>query len=355
MQKQFMLAAIAAISLANLSGCSEPQQPAAPMAPPMQQTAQMAPPVNGGMNGNLQGGVPQQGGAPQQGGVYNWQDVPVNKQVGIVRAQFDQGGYQMVAGTGETIVVPFVNQNLYVMRFGRSSAQTYFVNENGVPTLYLAPGAGLANASAQGALWYPIPNDFNYSQPMYVGMAANWNDYVGMGWYPGMAVYGGMWGYNPYHYSWMPGFMINIGGARYTTWGGYTSYYSSHPGYYRTAVVYHNYNTGLRGPGAYRSTGAVRSGAGSFGRTSSAFNGGSAPHGSFGTGARFGGSVGSAGSFGTGTRAFNPSGSSFARPSGSSSFGRGFTQPFGSGGGGRSSGGSFLGGARSFGGGGRRR
>ena len=68
--------------------------------------------------------------------MYKWQDVPVGQQVGIARAQFDQGGYQLVTDTGDTIVVPFVNQNLYVMRFGRSNGQTYFVNENGAPTLY---------------------------------------------------------------------------------------------------------------------------------------------------------------------------------------------------------------------------
>jgi hypothetical protein len=318
------------------------------MAPPIQQTAQMALPMNSGMNGNMQGS------SPQQGGVYNWQDVPANQQIGIVRAQFDQGGYQLVSDSGDTIVVPFVNQNLYVMRFGRSNRQTYFVNDNGVPTLFLAQGVGLTNAAAQGAMWYPIPNDFNYSQPMYVGLAPSWNDYVAMGWYPGMAVYGGMWGYNPYHSSWMPGFFINIGGSRYTNWGGYTTYYGSHPGYYRSRVVYNNYNTGVRGPGTYRYTSATRTGGGSFGRPSSAFNGSSTTRGSFGSGARPGGSFGGSGSFGSGTRPSGSFGGSFSRPSGGSSFGGAFSRPSGSFGGGRSSGGSFGGGGRSFGGGRRR-
>ena len=74
-----------------------------------QQPQMMAPPVSSMASMNNQGGA-----------TYQWQDVPVNQQVPIGRAVFDQGGYQLYSQSGETIVVPFVNQNMYVMKFGQT-------------------------------------------------------------------------------------------------------------------------------------------------------------------------------------------------------------------------------------------
>ncbi len=341
-----------------------------------------------GMGGQNPGyAAPQQGmggsvaGNAAGGSVYQWQDVPVNQDVPITRATFDQGGYQIFAQSGETIVVPFANNNMYVMKFGRSSGQAYFRNEDGVPTLYLRPGDGLENAAAQGARWYPIPQDYAYSRPMYVALAPTWNDYVGMGWYPGMNYYGGMWGYSPYnHFAWMPGWYISVGGHRYSDYNSYHSYYTSTPGYFRSRVVYNNYNTArgisgrtFGGTGSFNRGGASGS-TGSFGSGRSNPSGtfGSRPTGTFGSGrptGTFGGSApGAGGSFGS-RPSGSPGGSFGSRPSGGSSFGGGSTgysapsRPSGGssfGGGSRPSGGSsFGGGGRSSGGGsfgsGRRR
>src|SRR5262245_21015932 len=95
--------AVTAALLIGLTGCAS-QRPVA-MAPPV------AP-------------MPANGAAPGAGGVFNWQDVPRGQQVPISRAVFDQGGYQLYAASGETIVVPFVSQNLYAMKFGRSNSGT---------------------------------------------------------------------------------------------------------------------------------------------------------------------------------------------------------------------------------------
>lgn len=374
------IAAALGMSALSLAGCGG-HPASAPLAPPVAQSAPLAPPLNGGMNPGMSGSLNGQmnpgangmGGAnipvsTGQGGVYNWQDVPAGQQVFIAQAQFDQGGYQLVTDSGDTIVVPFANQNLYVMRFGRANGQTYFVNDNGVPTLFLTPGTGLANANpnANGARWYPLPDDYNYTRPVYVGLAPSWNDYTGMGWYPGMMMYGGMYGYSPYHMGWMPGFNIFIGGSRYNNWGGYHSYYNSHPGYYRPTVVYNNYNTRPRGSGSYRYTGATGSyrpggATGSYRPNSGSYrpNGGgsfSRPSGSFnnGAGAGFGASrpSGSYRPSGTTPGTFNPGG---YRPSGTSNNGGGAfggTRPSGGTGtfgGSRPSGGSFGG----FGGGSR--
>jgi len=302
MRRLVSLAAVSALGISTLIGCSH-QQPVT-MAPPMNQNSGYSnaqPPVgNMAPQGNMAGNM-----NPAGGNVFQWQDVPANQQVPIVRATFDQGGYQIFAQSGETIVVPFVNNNLYAMKFGRSNNGNYFVNENGVPTLYLMPGQGLENAAAQGAMWYPIPQNYNYTQPMYVALAPSWNDYTSMGWYPGMTYYGGMWGYTPYSHTWMPGFYISIGGHRYTDYGGYHSYYMSTPGYIRNRVVYNSYYSTPRGR-SFTSTGT-----GSFNRTSSGSTG------SFRSG-RFGGSTGSTGSFGT------------RRTMGSSTFGNSATGSTGS-------------------------
>ena len=370
-------------------GCGPPAMQPVSQAPPILSNAQ---PMN----------APQQQQQQQGGsGVYQWQDVPANQQVPISRAVFDQGGYQIIAQTGETIVVPFANQNLYVMKFGRTGGQPYFVNEGSAPVLYLSPGGFLENASAQGARWYPFSQNYAYTQPVYVGLAPTWSDYVGMGWYPGMQYYGGMWGISPYNPVWMPGFYINIGGSRYSNYNSYRTYYTSHTNYIPLRTVYNNY--GVRSTGSFGtgrtssgfgnrtgstgSFGGGRSGgsfgggrssatgsAGSFGsgRSSTGFGGGvSTGTGSFGSGrtsvgggstgsGSFGGGGAAAGGGSTGRSSFgggSPGFSNTPRASGGS-FGGGRSSGGGSFGGGRSSGSSSFGGGRSSGGsfgGGRRR
>ena len=349
-----MFAGLMLLTSGGLAGCGphyNAAPPPAPMAPPVQ-TQQAGMPGNNGQN------------------VYDWQTVPAEQRVPVQRAVFDQGGYQIYTQEG-TIVVPFANQNLYVMKFGRSpDGQTYFVNENNAPVLYLANGFGLENASAQGAFWYPLPQSYAASAPVYVGLAPSWSAFSGMGWYPGMAYYGGL--YTPFWHpglmvsTWTPGFVINIGGRPFTNYTSYTSYYNRTPGYIRPRVVSNVYTqpraatfSANRSAGrGYSNSGAS---SGSFGRRNNYGGGSTYPNG--GTGAArprssFGGSSGynsgggrtSGGSFG-GQRS---TGGSFG---GGSGYGGGSTRrSYGSGGSApRSSGGSF--GRRSGGGsfGGRRR
>jgi uncharacterized membrane protein YgcG len=350
-----LFTALIASAAFALTGCGQRTvyvtQPAAPQsaAPPVQ-TVSAESPVNGA---NSQ--------------VYAWQDVPQGQQVPVTRAAFDQGGYQIYADTGEVITVPFANQNLYVLKFGRSTrGASYFVNEGDAPVLYLAPGAFVENSAAQNARWYPIPESYAYTRPMYVTVAPTWGEFVAMGWYPGMAFYGGMWGYYPHSsFVWMPGFYVHIGGVRYTSYTSYHTYYIHTPGYVRTRVIHTYYPTRGTSRFVYRSTNRVTNR--SFNTTRSTFNTSRRPFGSPATSVK--------GSFGqrrtpTATKpsgSFNsrPSGSFNSRPSGGgfgggrssgSSFGGGKSSG-GSFGGGRSSGGSFgggrsSGGGRSFGGGG---
>jgi hypothetical protein len=372
-----------------LSGCSHNTPPVA-MAPP-------ATPVTISQPMDQSGGM-QNGGMPSPGiqstGAYNWTDVPVGQQVEITRAIFDQGGYQLNSPQG-TIVVPFANQNMYVMKFGRSqTGSMYFVNSGQFPTLYLPQGIGLQNAAQPGSDWYPFPQNYAYTNPVYVGLAPSWSAFTGMGWYPGMAYYGGYYGYSPYSIIGpMVGLHFLIGGSPYYGWNSYHSYYNSHPGYAPMRVVSRTvYNqaarTSFNSSGFGRRTfgsagtafGSGRSssfGSGSFNRGPSNFGSTARPAlGSGASGGSFGrGPSGFGGSFGGGRRSF-PASASPAPPAssggfgsrpafGGSSFGGGASAPrpsFGgsSFGGGRSfggsgfGGGSFGGGHSSFGGGRRR-
>ncbi len=312
--------------------------------------------------------------AAGQNGAYNWTEVPVNQQVQITRAVFDQGGYQLYSPQG-TIVVPFANQNMYVMKFGQSqTGGMYFVNSGQFPTLYVPPGAGLQNAAQPNSNWYPFPQNYAYTNPVYVGIAPSWSAFTGMGWYPGMAYYGGYYGYSPYSIIGpMVGLHFLIGGSPYYGWNSYHSYYNSHPyGYAPMRVVNRtvynqaartSFNSGGFGRRTFGSAGSTfgNRSTGSFGRGPSGV--GSTPRPAFGSGAS-GGSFGRSpsgfgGSFGAGRRSFPvsappapsiPSGGFGSRPSfGGGSFGGG--RSFGGGGFG---GGSFSGGRSSFGGGRRR-
>jgi hypothetical protein len=297
------LAALTAVTFSLLGGCSRPQ----PMAPPVAAqppVVTQAPPVNASM------GAPS---APQGENVYPWQDVPVGQKVPITRGVFDQGGYQLFAASGETIVVPFANQNMYVMKFGIEDNGMYFLNDGKAPTLYLPRSGWLENAAAQGAKWYPFSKDFAYSRPVYMGIAPSWSAYTGMGWYPGMVYHGGYWGYNPWHpgiaFVATPGLFINIGGRPYYGWNSYSTYYRSNPGGRIGWGRSYNYASVSRGrSGSFGSTGRSFGSTGSFGR-SSGRPGGS----SFGRTA-----TGSSGSFG---RTSGSAGSSFGRTTGSNNFG----------------------------------
>jgi hypothetical protein len=322
-KQQLMLATITLLALGALTGCYR-DKPVA-MAPPVS-----APPP----------------AAPSNGEVYQWQDVPKGQEIVITRAVFDQGGYQLYASTGETIVVPFANQNMYVMKFGKSqSGGMYFVSDGSTPTLYVPNGAGLENAAAQGAKWYPFPQNYAYTRPVYMGLAPTWSDYVAMSWYPGMLYYGGYYGYRP----WMPGLMyspmvglnINIGGRPYYGWNSYSTYYRSNPigrvGW--NSRPSYNYNSVGRRTGS-SSFGSASGSRGSFGGGSTRTSGGSFGSSSTRTPSG-GGARTSGGSFGSSSSTRTPFGGS-ARTSGGSFGSSSSTRaPFGGGAAGATTGSGF--------------
>lgn len=147
--------------------------------------------------------------------VFDWREVPQGQTIPISRAVFDSSGYLLYDENGQMISVPFAG-NLYALQFGKTSGGMYFVNDgNSVPTLYVPDNGYLENAVVSGARWYPFPQRYFYTRPVYLGPAPSWDAYYDMRWYPGMVVYGGYWGYSPWRtgivYSPMSCLTISIG------------------------------------------------------------------------------------------------------------------------------------------------
>lgn len=166
--------------------------------------------------------------------LFDWRDTPRDERISIVRATFDQRGYQLIDSNGQVIFIPFVNGNLYVMQFGKTSDSMYFVNEGGqTPVLYVPANGFLENASVPGARWYPFPQRYYYTAPVYLGPAPSWDAYVTMGWYPSTVIYGGYgsrsaWrvgvAYNP-----LPGWCITVDNRPYRAWYDYDAFCRSTP------------------------------------------------------------------------------------------------------------------------------
>jgi len=325
--------------------------------------------------------------------VFNWSDVPQNQRVTVDHATFDEGGYQIYDTSGETIVVPFKSDDLYVMKFAISDDDTmYFVNKGNAPVLYVPEGGYLENATVSGARWYPFPPSYHPSGAVYLGPAPSWDAFVGMGWYPGMYCYGGYWCNTPYWdggvFVALPGLFFQIGGHQYWGWNNYHSYYIGHPGWYHPGFynrnIYHwagrpsmsrppfgsvahpgflggghfGSNSGFRGTGHFGGSSGFRGAdgdhAGGFKGTSGGyhtFRGADSGSGTFGGGSGshvFRGADSGSHSFGGGSHNFGGGGShTFGGSSGSHTFGSS-SHTFGGGSGSHSFGGGSSG--HSFGG-----
>jgi hypothetical protein len=169
-----------------------------------------------------------------QSSIFQWTEVPQNQKVPLTRAVFDQNGYQLFDTAGETVLVPFTANNLYVMKFAPSDDGTlYLVNEGDVPVLYVPQGGYLENADVAGARWYPFPENFHPAHPVFLGVAPNWDAFVSFGWSPGLVIRGGYFGDRSFIRGglFLPsaGLTFEIGGNHYSDWDSYHSYAVSQP------------------------------------------------------------------------------------------------------------------------------
>lgn len=326
----------------------------------------MAPPIDG-MSAPLSAG--NAGVNASADSVFNWQEIPANQQVPLARATFDQGGYQLYDTVGETIVVPFTNQNLYVMKFAESpNGNLYFENEGGFPVLYVPKGGFLDNATVAGARWYPLGENFHPSEPVFLGIAPSYTDFVDLGWYPNTCFYGGYYGHTSFIEGglFLPtiGLFFEIGGHPYYGWNSYHDYYREHPGFYHTG--YYNRDFYHFAGNHYREYAPARHFGGFGGGDSRGFGGGrggfNESRGGFSGRSGFGGGNGrtfrGAGNSGQGGRGYTVSRSGYpvntgggGRSYGESGGGRTFRGASNSGGGQSYGGGRSYSGGQSYGGG----
>jgi hypothetical protein len=190
--------------------------------------------------------------------VFNWQELPVNQKVPLTRAVFDQGGYQLYDTVGETVLIPFKDNNLFVMKFAVSPDETtYFENSGEAPILFVPQDGYLENATVPGAKWYPFTADFAPADPVYLGVAPSWSDYVGIGWYPNMDCYGGYWRGSTFgEYQPSVGLCISFGDNTFFGWGNYDNFLVGFPapyfvGFYHSGV-YHYGNRAYWGGRSFR-------------------------------------------------------------------------------------------------------
>ena len=172
-----------------------------------------------------------------QSSVFNWAEIPQDQRVPVTRVTFDQGGYQIYDTVGETIVVPFANKNLYVMKFAVSPDNTmFFENTGGAPVLYVPQNGYLENATVPGAKWYPFSEKFHPAEPVFLGIAPSYPVFVGLGWYPHTILYGGYYCHTSFVEGgvFLPsiGLSFFIGGHPYYGYAGYRDYLFAHPAPY---------------------------------------------------------------------------------------------------------------------------
>jgi hypothetical protein len=178
--------------------------------------------------------------------VFQWSEVPQNQKVPLTRMVFDKSGYQLYDTVGETILVPFKDDNLYVMKFAVSpDGTTYFVNDGTCPILFLPRDGYLVNQAADGARWYPFTDGFAPSTPVFLGCARSWDDFCDIAWYPGMAIYGGFWCGGPRFAfdALIPcdGFFISIGFDNFPTWDAFGFYVRHHPHFANVGFFPHDF------------------------------------------------------------------------------------------------------------------
>lgn len=348
---QRTLGAAAALALLGATAGGALADPPVTMAPPIDPAGPVysTPGDDGGFSG-ADGSVaapiapPVTTAAEASSSVFNWKEVPENQKVPLTRAVFDRGGYQLYDTVGETIVVPFVNNNLYVMKFAVSpDGTTYFVNTGSAPVLYCPRGYYLENAAVPGSRWYPFTEKFHPVEPVFLGIAPSYDVFIDAGWYPGAFFYGGYFGYSPFVFGvsvFEPTFGLTIffGGHHYYGWGPYENFYRFHGGYER--IGYYNrgyyreaghFNAGRIGD--FRGAGAGRYafGHGVAGGGGRIFNGAGHPMYAHRTGGSFGGGEhtfatnrATGGSFGGG-HTFRGAGVSAGHYSGGSFGGRSYT------------------------------
>jgi hypothetical protein len=157
-------------------------------------------------------------------------EVPKGKQIPVAGVKFDQGGYMVREEAGQTVDVPFANNNLDVMRFGRSTTgQAYLVNEDAGPVLYVPNHYFVTSNVAESVRWQPLPDSYLEASPIYVSIAPSWDAFIDLDFYPNMVWYGGVWGRRAGYLEAMPHRAIAFGDRSFG-YDEYRTYAGEHHG-----------------------------------------------------------------------------------------------------------------------------
>ena len=229
--------ALAAFGLLSLMPGAHADDPVT-MAPPVSDSQPLSPQTTQAVDGTPTN--------TSQDSVFNWNEIPTNQQVPLTRVAFDQGGYQLYDTAGETIVVPFANKNLYVMKFAVSPNNTmFFVNTGGAPVLYVPQNGYLENATVPGAKWYPFSEKFHPAEPVFLGIAPSYPVFVDLGWYPHTILYGGYYCSTPFVEGgvFLPtiGLSFVFGGHSFYGYAGYRDYIFLHPAPYHIGYFHRDF------------------------------------------------------------------------------------------------------------------
>jgi hypothetical protein len=167
-------------------------------------------------------------------GSARWNDFPVRQRIPLTRAAFDTSGYHLYNSAGISINVPFVNQDIHVMKFAVSPDNTtFFVNDGIAPVLYMPLNECLINTGVVGMRWYPFSAQFRPVQPVFLSIAPNYTEFISVNWYPNIVTYGGFYGTLPFAAGGVfrptTGLTFYIGTQSYAGWSPLRDFLNSNP------------------------------------------------------------------------------------------------------------------------------
>lgn len=185
---------------------------------------------------------------PSMDGSYYWFEATVNHPVLVDHVVLDSDGYTIFDKAGETIQVPLLTNNLFLVQFAPATgSQMVFENVGANPVLSLPKGAYVAmppydarladNPMAveqSGARWYPFGSGFAPASPLFMAPAPTWGAYINSHWFPNMLIQGGFYTDRPIARgvtaSPTPSVVFRVNGNIYRSWAGFESYCMLNPG-----------------------------------------------------------------------------------------------------------------------------
>jgi hypothetical protein len=166
--------------------------------------------------------------------VIKWTRLPLHQDFVITHASFSQRGYRLYDDQDETILVPFTDDNLYVMKFGVSPDEDmHFIRSTHSPVLLVPVDGYLSNQDVPGDIWYPFSDSYQPQTPVYYSIAPTWTDYLAIDWYSGYEFHGGYYCRRAFVpgivVTPVPGLTIIVAGQSFSGWHDYKNHHHHSP------------------------------------------------------------------------------------------------------------------------------